>query len=624
MSNHTQTTTRLGTIFLPKSGTSVGQFDFVVDPQTGRDVQIDTPVAADTTEGTVIGVVIDMRTIGSAADPIAVDYDDQPGVYSAMADYRGDAKLATVQIFYSPALRSVSAGHVRSVTPEEMLKALGADRIEAPVSAGVVELSGGQYAKAVLDMHTLLGPESAHLMVGGLSGQAAKTSYAGVLLRSAIHAGSAERDSVAAVIFNVKGEDLVNLHMPPAAGYELSDTDRAIYEAMGVPSTPFDDVDVYAPSLPGGGGTRSARQDAIPLRWDLRRVWPYLKYFSPGLYSNENMSAFLGDVAAYKLYADNPADRLSTFNRLTAWIESEIAEAEEAQRNTGWRNHHLATMRRAAKIIDSLPGRCGGLLSTSETRDNDDVPLDAFCHGKVIVVDIAGLEPLVQSAVIARTCERILERAEKEGLGVDHLVLFAEEMNVYAPKDGGEMEAVRRILTKIAATGRYAGISLWGAAQFLSQVSPQITGNAATRAIGIISDSEADSGVYGRLSPGQRERIVTLPKGRMAIKAYNLRGMLTVAFPRPAWRTGRPKGAASAGLIARRGEATDTLKLREQSLARVTEGVPADLVERVIATHDGDHAGAVAALERLREPDMAKVSVERASTYDAHDPWGLG
>ena len=612
---------RLGTIFLPKTGTVVGQFDFVVDPTTGTDVQIDTPVAADTTEGTVIGVVIDMRTVGSHADPLTVDFDDQPGIGRALADYRGDAKLATVQVFHNPALRSISAGTVRAATPEEMLLAMGADRIDVPISAGAIELAGGQYGKAVLDMHTLLGPESAHMMVGGLSGQAAKTSYAGVLLRAAVHAGSPDQDSVAAVIFNVKGEDLVNLHLPPTAGYELSEQDLAIYEAMGVPATPFDDVDVYAPSLPGGGGTRSARADAIPLRWDLKKIWPYMKYFSPGLYSNENMAAFLGDVAAYKIYTENPRDRANTFNSLSAWMESVITDSEDNNNPTPWKNHHVATIRRAAKILGSLPARCGGLLANGETSARDDVPLDAFAHGKIVVVDIAGLEPLVQSAVIARTCERILERAEKEGLGVDHLVVFAEEMNVYAPNQGAEMEAVRRVLTKIAATGRYAGISLWGAAQFLSQVAPQVTGNAATTAVGILADSEADSGVYGRLKPGQRERIVTLPKGCMAIKAYNLRGMLTVRFPRPAWRTGRPKGPGAA--VARRAVAADTLALREQSLQRVTEGVAPEVVESVIARHDGDSAAALAELDRLREPDMARVSVEVSSPADGSNPWDL-
>ena len=46
--------------------TGVGTFEFLVNADATQ-VQIDTPVAADTSEGTVIGVVTDMRTVGSMA-----------------------------------------------------------------------------------------------------------------------------------------------------------------------------------------------------------------------------------------------------------------------------------------------------------------------------------------------------------------------------------------------------------------------------------------------------------------------------------------------------------------------------------------------------------------------------
>lgn len=611
----------LGTIYLPRTGTGVGTFDFIVDTDA-KDVQIDTPVAADTDEGTVVGVVTDMRTIGSMADPFAAEFFNQPGVLDPLAASTDAVKVATAQIFHAPALRSPSAGTVRDATPGELFTATGGDRIDVPVPAGVVALANGDYARIPLDLHCLVGPEAAHLVVGGLSGQAAKTSYAGVLLRSTMHTSQAHGESISAVVFNVKGSDLVNLHLPPAAGYELSEEDHAIYEALGVPSTPFPDVVVYAPSLPGGEGTRSAREDAIPLRWDLKRVWRYLRYLIPGLYSNDNMAAFLGDVEANVIYAGNPSQRKDTFNTLTAWMDGIIDEAPDG--GAAWRGHHVATVNRARKLIGSLPGRCGGLLSLEKTGDADDVPVEHLVDGRVLVVDIAGLEPIVQSAVIAATCERLLKKAEAvdEDLGVDHVVLFADELNVFAPAQGGEMEAIRKVLTKISATGRYAGVSLWGAAQFVSQVSPQVVGNAATRAAGIVSDTEVDSGVYGRIPAGQRERLVTLPKGSIALRAYNLRGMLTVRFPRPAWCTGKPKLSAGAPRPARRRE-TDALGLRNQSLERLTEGVEAEDVSRVLAEHDGDPQAVQRELERMRVPDMRKVSVQSSNTFDPEDPWGL-
>lgn len=614
----TASTVSLGSVFLPANpGTPVGEFRFIVDRASGRDVVIGTPVTAVTSEGEIIGTVIDLTTIGSDKSPIEVDLRKENFDFAPVAGH-SDVLVAVVQVFYSEKMRPVRAGYVRPATAEEMLRASGADRIDWPVAAGVMPLEDGTYAKICFDGHTLLGPESAHLNIGGLSGQAAKTSYAGVLLRSAIHAGSANQDSVGAIIFNVKGQDLVNLDEEPAAGYELTDNDRAIYEAMGIPSTPFEDVTVYAPSLPGGGGTRSTKETAEPLRWDLRTIWPYLRYFQSNLYENDNMAAFLGDFESLKLRTENPSERISTFMSFERWVDDEIDKAEAEERSDCWRKHHIATLRRARKLIMSLPGRCGGLLTLGEAKQVDDIPINDWRHGQIIVVDIAGLETIVQGAVIARTCERLLKSAEHGELGLDHLVLFADELNMFAPATGNELSSVKRILRTISATGRYAGMSLWGAAQFLSQVDNQILGNAATRVTGILSESELESGVYGRMPAGQRERILTLPKGQVALKAYNLRGQLVVQFPRPAWKTGKAKVAADGG--ARRKDATSSLGLRTKSIERLTEGIPSEVVESAIARAD-DPAKAIAVLDKLRQPDMTKVSVEQPSTYDSESVW---
>lgn len=608
---------RLGTVFLPASPpTPVGRFSFIVDKDTGAEVVIGTPVAADTAEGVVIGTVADLVTVGTDRDALSADMRPTEPGFSPVAS-RDDVVVAEVQVFHAPAMRPVRSGTVRPATAAEVALAAGMDRIEWPIPAGVVELADGSYAPIALDGHTLAGPESAHLTISGLSGQAAKTSFAGVLLRSIIHAGSPTQDSVGAIVFNVKGQDLVNLDQPPAAGYELTADDLAMYRAMGLPATPFEDVTVYAPSMPGGVGTRSSRANADPLRWDLKLIWPYLRYFFAGLYENDNMAAFLGDFEAIKLRAENAAERIDTFDKLEKWLDTQLQEAEDEGRHEAWRGHHVATVRRARKLLMSLPERCGGLLTTGKAKPRDDIPVEDWHHGQVVVVDIAGLEPIVQSAVVARTAQRLLTSAESDRLGVDHLVLFADELNLFAPAQGGDLVPVRKILQKISATGRYAGLSLWGAGQMLSQVDSQIIANAATRAIGIVSEAELDSGVYGRMPAGQRERIVTLPKGQMSLKAYNLRGQVVVKFPRPAWATGRAKGLGRP-----RPDTTAALPLSKASVERLTEGLDPETVDTVIARHD-DPDKAVAALERLRQPDMSKVSVETGSTYDPDNPFDL-
>ena len=60
--------------------------------------------------------------------------------------------------------------------------------------------------------HFLIGPEGAHLNMSGISGLAAKTSYAMFLLKAIQDqyiAGQKKGESVAFVIMNVKGRDLL-------------------------------------------------------------------------------------------------------------------------------------------------------------------------------------------------------------------------------------------------------------------------------------------------------------------------------------------------------------------------------------------------------------------------------
>ena len=578
-------------------------------------MSIDTPVTAMTPEGPVVGVVTDMKIVGPDANPLLAVSGPFSSMLPPLTGAPGDAILATVQVFYSESMRPVRAGSVRPATKDELELATGVAAIEWPIPLGVVSLATGDSAAIYTDGYTLVGPEGAHLMAAGRSGMAAKTSFVSVLLASLMNSATSQ-DRVGALLFNVKGPDLVFLDEPPALGYELSEDDLRMYEAMGTPATPFKDVTVYAPALPGGVGTRSERQDAIALRWGLKEIWQYLRYFSPSLFSSDNSEALLDDLGTHKVYAHGSS--VKSLDAVVNFLRSEISDAEEAGGSTIWRNHHVATARRVLKFLDSLDDRLGGLVGRSMVSSPVDVPVDHFAPGQVIVVDIAGLEPLVQSAVIARTLDRLHSRIEKEGIGVNHLVVFADELNVFAPASGGELPQVKNLLAKIAATGRYAGVSLWGAAQFMSQVHNQVRDNAATWAVGVLAEAELDSGVYGRVPAGRRERIVTLPKGYMAIKAYNLRGMMTVRFPRPAWRTGRPKDGSFT-----KASAVSTVPLSAESIARLSEGLDQDEVNQLINRHDGNHEALIADLERLRTPDMGKVDISGGTTFDPDNVWDL-
>ena len=74
--------------------------------------------------------------------------------------------------------------------------------------------AGGTDAPIYLDADFLIGPEAAHLNISGVSGLATKTSAVEWLLQSIFTHFPAQKGSVAAVCFNVKGPDLCFLDQP--------------------------------------------------------------------------------------------------------------------------------------------------------------------------------------------------------------------------------------------------------------------------------------------------------------------------------------------------------------------------------------------------------------------------
>lgn len=603
----------LGQVFLPSApGTPVGRFQFIASRESGSEVEVGTPVAADTSEGTVVGMVVDMRTVGTQSDAVAAE------LAGEQVARLGESVVAEVQVLSSARMRPVRAGKVRPASAEEIADATGASSMRRQVPAGVLQLGDGGFAPVSFDFDFLLGPQAAHLLVGGLSGLAAKTSYMGVLLASAL-AASSEQDRVAALIFNVKGEDLIYLDQDPEPGYELSDTDRSIYAALGVPSRPFQDVTVYAPGLPASSeGTLSPREGALRLGWDLTMSWPYLRHFlGEVVFEDEKVASFLAEFDAFCLKARDPLQRITTFNQLESWFSDRLREAEESESQYAWRSHHKATVWRIRRMLMGLRSRSSGLLVGGSARSGEDIQDEGWRPGQVVVVDIAGLPSMVQSVVIARTVERLMSAAEAGRLGADHLVVMADELNTFAPSQGSEMHTVRRVLQKVSTQGRYAGISLWGAGQKLSKIDELVRDNAASRALGMTAEGELSSGVYGRMPQGLTERVATLPKGFMLLSHHSFRAPLVVRFPRPAWRTGRSRTTGGS-----RPMVTSALGLSGSALGRLSEGVPDEVVAQVMASHD-DADAARAELERIREPDMRRTALHERSAFDPENPFDL-
>lgn len=606
-------------MYLPASGTGVAGFTVLVAPARVAEVSVGTPLAADTPDGRMVGIVTDVSTVGTDTDPVLAANLAPTPAPSAAQETR-QATLATVQTFHAPALRPARAGHVFHASVDDVAAMSGLASISCPVPAGGLRTGDGGWAPVMLDADELLGPLAAHLIVGGRSGAAAKTSYVTFLLAAALAATEAAGRTAGAVLFNVKGVDLLGLDSQPDT--PLGGEDVELYRALGVPPRPFGDVEYYAPMAPGGRTTRSRRADASGIRWGLRDVWPYLGLLDRRFYDNDASFSLTAELKAHKI----DTGQASTIDDLVGFLAAELEQAEEANRGNIWRSHHTATAAKIRRALSSLSERTGGLVSSSATTTLD-VPT-RLSPGQVVVVDVAGLEPVVQGAVVARTVRRLLDAAENPdegagGVGVDHLVVFADELNMFAPAHGGsELSRVRDGLNKVAATGRYAGVSLWGAAQFPSLIHAGLRDNAATWAVGAVADTELDSGVYGRLPAGVREQVVTAARGTMMVRSANLRSWTPVRFPRPAWSAG--VGAGGGRVAASRPGAHTVLGVARSELGYMAEGVAPEVVDAVVARVDGDAGAAARELEKLSTPDMRRITGgEPSSSWSPDDPWQI-
>jgi DNA helicase HerA-like ATPase len=418
--------------------------------------------------------------------------------------------------------------------------ARGAERTAVPVG---LYAAGGTRAPIFVDADFLLGPESAHLSISGVSGLATKTSAALFLLSAVFQHFPKRKGSVAAVCFNVKGPDLDFLDVPT----ELPADDAEMYRELGMSAEPFARVRYFAPFKPDGVNLNTLRThpdlvDAVePLVWGLREVLDYTEV----LLNRDDIDAkadafldFLADRVVGRAFQDEWGHHhlVESFAGLEGLFRAIFDGLEQAGGREMWRTHHVATIRKVRNRLMNVSTRCKGLV-TDEAAGND-LPFGEFADRTVYVVDVAGLDQLGQDLVFTRVVSKLREHLERRDLGVDNVVVFVDELNKYAPADGPE-SYVRKMLLDISERGRYLGLVLFGAQQFRSQVHRRVMGNAGTTVFGRMDGDELATPGYQTLSPATKSKLATLPKGELMIRHPHFTQPVFLRFPRPVVLQGR-------------------------------------------------------------------------------------
>ena len=542
----------------------------------------------------IYGVVVEGFSYTDLASPIhdVLGHDGSPDGASIAPTQRAEIRLYTAHVLRQipeEPLQPVPMGTVALAGDEDVAIALRMDSYLKPESRTAIPVgvyrAGAMEAPIYLDADFLLGPEAAHLNITGVSGLATKTSAVEWVLSSIFTHFPEQKGSVAAVCFNVKGPDLLFLDQPG----KIDDADRAIYERLGVPAEPFQQVRYFAPYTAKGFSLNTLRSNAelahnlTPLTWGLNEVMQ----FAEVLLNKDDIDAkadafidFLQERVIGKEFHEAPLStphRVRSFGELETFFRDLLRGMEE-RGGEQWRTHHVATIRKVRNRLSNISTRCAGLVTDDGTVS--DLPFGSFADRTVYVVDVASLEEDAQDLIFARVVSKLREHLERRDLGVSHVVVFVDELNKYAPGDGPETY-VRKMLLDISERGRYLGLVLFSAQQFRSQVHRRVVGNAGTALYGRMDMDELATPGYAVLSAATKTKLATLEKGQLMVRHPHFAQPIFVRFPRPAVMRGRD----GAERYPQAEEVTLEVAVMK-SLRTLDPSISLDWVKRITAGHE--------------------------------------
>jgi uncharacterized protein len=550
-------------------------FFWTAETEAAQNLDIGHIVAAESEDATAIAVLDDPRR-----------YSDLQSFLDDFYAYDGDPALEALServeilVFRARVLatkhrdenkkskRPVRTGPVHFATSAAIEFALGAEefsghRIPLLLHENGNEKDGSpQRTPLYVDGDYLLGPEAGHLNITGMSGLSTKTSHALFTIASTFQ--TVKDKKVAALMFNVKGADLLFLDKPvevdPQDDPELAERyekasqaglpreDREMYAALGLEIKSFENLRIFAPLRYGmESGERVIHAEDVPARklntlrnargedscvypiiWELGEVLPYAGYVFEPSDMDDKFRGFIEELRAQGIRTQ--ADFHVLLDEIDGYFE---AAREEGKNYSSWNGHNHMTIAKVRNRFKVLPNKCGGLLAHGRVEYGN-LPRvdDPFENNEMRVVDISQLTGIPQDLIVTSVISKVWELAESGRLGVDKLIIFVDELNKYAPS-GSKTSSLKDTLVDISARGRHLNLVLFGAQQFRSKVDDEVIGNAATSLYGRIGDEELTNSSYRSFSQTTREELLQLEKGRLLCRHAHYAVPIFGTFPRP-------------------------------------------------------------------------------------------
>lgn len=449
----------------------------------------------------------------------------------------------------------VQEGKKVSLASEEEIKmALGLDNIKNPIPAGYIKMYEGdneQILPVNFNSHFLIGPEGAHLNISGISGLAAKTSYAMFLMKAIQDVAMRDgKESVAFIMMNVKGTDLLKIDQMNNREEELKEIE-SVYGKLGMGMTPFKQVTYYYPYSKNYTDYTYDKEGNIKNRVDAGKAFQY-KYLFETDEDKECLDLLFANV-------DDPNDTIESiinfiiskggsFNGVDTWEDFKNALREQTQptkSSSSGKEISVLSWRKFYRLFNKSFQKCRQMFTEQLGDKNKYVRLrdkiKEINKNDVMVIDIAKLDEESQGFVFGDVMRAVydlkLGSSERPDNEIpDKIVIFIDELNKYASNDVPKSSPILRQLLDITERGRSLGIVLFGAEQFVSDIHKRVKGNCATHAFGRTNGIEIAKEDFRFVPSVYKTMLTRLKQGEYIIQNPVFRSLLCINFPHPIYK----------------------------------------------------------------------------------------
>lgn len=460
-----------------------------------------------------------------------------------------------------------SNAKVMLATADEINYALGLNDIKNPLVCGYLDMYEGtkDCEKVTLPVNLnskfIVGPEGAHLNISGISGLASKTSYAMFLLKAIQDSylkkfgDEEEEDSVAFVLFNVKGKDLLAIdQLNDFEGEQHPEQEKKttfeLYKSLGLTPEPFKNVHYYYPySIPN---TRHWNTYLTPQEVEdniKKKKAKKFKYIYK--YDKENLDLMFANIDDSTQTMESVISYIMSgqgkFAQVNDWQDFLEAVKDKCSTESSGKDKEIPVVswRKFYRIINK--SITDNKIFARDIREGESETRigDAIKHIKkneVHVIDIAKLSEDKQAYVFGDAIRTIYDLqlgqySGEEGVNPpSRIVIFIDELNKYASKETPKNSPILRQVLDVAERGRSLGVVLFAAEQFRSAIHDRITGNCSTHAYGRTNSIEATKSDYKSIPPVYKTMMTRLKQGEYIIQNPVFRSLLSIKFPKPIYK----------------------------------------------------------------------------------------